>query len=287
LFISSLKLKVNKIVLPVDNALTQKIGIISGVLLAIIFLILLLLFCTFVGCNKRRWKRSRPPSSQATTEEEDGASPAPPIKPIWTTDRLLAAAEGNGRDNKCANNRQQMAVFTDLLEPDPVHPSGQNRGIRVVSGTNGANGKQFSKANSQGTMSTRSTLSQGSSWEEEDRSVGGEVELEPVINVAPGGPSGYPSGVSGYPSGVSGYSSGAIGRGPSKARSPSLHETHFGSDLDLPRTVLHHPDPYQQQPQQHLQQAATPLHYYQQVRSWKRLNFFSFGHISVSYMVNW
>ena len=62
----SLKLNVEKVVLPVDNALTQKIGIISGVLLAIVFLILLLLFCCFVCCNKRRWgkKRSRPPSSQ-------------------------------------------------------------------------------------------------------------------------------------------------------------------------------------------------------------------------------
>jgi hypothetical protein len=29
------------------------------------------------------------------------------------------------------------------------------------------------------------------------------------------------------------------------AKTPSLHETHFDSDLDLPRTVLHHPDPYQ------------------------------------------
>ncbi len=38
---TSLKLRVEKLVLPVDDALTQKIGIISGVLLAIIFLILL------------------------------------------------------------------------------------------------------------------------------------------------------------------------------------------------------------------------------------------------------
>lgn len=28
-------------------------------------------------------------------------------------------------------------------------------------------------------------------------------------------------------------------------QTPSLHETHFDSYLDLPRTVLHHPDPYQ------------------------------------------
>ena len=48
---TSLKLKVEKIVLPVDNALTQRIGIISGVLLAIIFLILLLVFCCFVICR--------------------------------------------------------------------------------------------------------------------------------------------------------------------------------------------------------------------------------------------
>ena len=48
---TSIKLKVEKIVLPVDDALTQRIGIISGVLLAIIFLILLLVFCCFVICR--------------------------------------------------------------------------------------------------------------------------------------------------------------------------------------------------------------------------------------------
>ena len=61
-----------------------------------------------------------------------------------------------------------------------------------------------------------------------------------------------------------------------KARSPSLHETHFdGSDFDLPRTVLHHPDPYTTQPLAGATtqpQAGTstgvqyqPLPYYQQV----------------------
>ena len=59
-----------------------------------------------------------------------------------------------------------------------------------------------------------------------------------------------------------------------KARSPSLHETHFdGSDFDLPRTVLHHPDPYTTaagttQPVAGASSGVQyqPLPYYQQVR---------------------
>lgn len=67
-------------------------------------------------------------------------------------------------------------------------------------------------------MSTRSTTSQNS-WEE-DRSVGGDEEMT------------------------------AERRLPHQHHptSPSIHETHFGSDHDLPRTVLHHPDPYTHQP---------------------------------------
>ena len=49
-------------VIPTYGTLTQKIGIISGVLLAVIFLILLCVFVIFAVCKKRR-KRSRPPSS--------------------------------------------------------------------------------------------------------------------------------------------------------------------------------------------------------------------------------
>ena len=76
-----LKLKVEKLILPIDDALTQKIGIISGVLLSVIFLILLVVFVIFAVCKRRR-KRSRPPSSTGT---EDTSPEEPPIKPIWTT----------------------------------------------------------------------------------------------------------------------------------------------------------------------------------------------------------
>ena len=126
---------------------------------------------------------------------------------------------------------------------DPVSSNGAN-GHHHHHHRNGGGGggrappKPFGKANSQGTMSTRSTMSQGSSWEEEDRSVGGEVELEPHRSRSP------PVGV------ASADLNFALPRPPrsssgSKPRSPSLHETHFdGSDFDLPRTVLHHPDPY-------------------------------------------
>ena len=74
---------------------------------------------------------------------------------------------------------------------------------------------------SQGTVSTQSTASQGS-WEE-DRSVGGEIEDASIQRSILPQPLLPRSG----------------------AKTPSLHETHFDSDLDLPRTVLHHPDPYQ------------------------------------------
>ncbi len=251
-----------KLILPVDNALTQKIGIISGVLLAIIFLILLLIFCIFVVCNKRRRKRSRPPSSQATTEEDDaGASPSPPIKPIWTTPKPLLPAMGGGGRNGSGQQQprrqhdpRQMNDFTNLLEPDP----GSGRNGRTHHGHHHGLGNGASnKAHSQGTVSTRSTASQNSSsWDgEEDRSVGGEVELEPT-NVATGTTTAIVT---------------------PKARSPSLHETHFGSDLDLPRTVLHHPDPYQQhqQPPHHSReppQQYQPLPYYQQVRGLTRIS---------------
>ena len=78
---ATLRLIVEKRILPVDGALTQKIGIISGVLLAVIFLILLCVFLIFAVCKRRR-KRSRPPSSTGT---EDTSPEEPPIKPIWTT----------------------------------------------------------------------------------------------------------------------------------------------------------------------------------------------------------
>ena len=65
---AAILIKVDKIVLPpVDNALTQKIGIISGVLISIIFIILLIVVIAFLVCKRRR-KRSRPPSSQATDD---------------------------------------------------------------------------------------------------------------------------------------------------------------------------------------------------------------------------
>ena len=74
---------------------------------------------------------------------------------------------------------------------------------------------------SQGTVSTQSTASQGS-WEE-DRSVGGEIEDASIQRSILPQPLLPRPGV----------------------KTPSLHETHFDSDLELPRTVLHHPDPYQ------------------------------------------
>ena len=56
----TIKLHVEKLIIPPPVSLTQKIGIISAVLLAIIFLILCCVFILFALCKKRRrQKRSR------------------------------------------------------------------------------------------------------------------------------------------------------------------------------------------------------------------------------------
>ena len=56
----TIKLQVEKLIIPPPVSLTQKIGIISAVLLAIIFLILCCVFILFAICKKRRrQKRSR------------------------------------------------------------------------------------------------------------------------------------------------------------------------------------------------------------------------------------
>ena len=56
----SIKLNVQKLIIPPPNTLTQKIGIISAVLLAVIFLILCCVFIMFAICKRRRrQKRSR------------------------------------------------------------------------------------------------------------------------------------------------------------------------------------------------------------------------------------
>lgn len=141
-----LKLKVEKLILPIDNALTQKIGIISGVLLAVIFLILLCVFLIFAVCKRRR-KRSRPPSSTGT---EDTCSPEePPLKPIWTTPTPVMSNNG-----------------PPLITRQAVHHHHHHKRSHQ-------HHQLMSNTVSQATVSTQSTGSNGS-WE--DRSVGGEIE---------------------------------------------------------------------------------------------------------------
>ena len=140
------KLQVEKLILPIDNALTQKIGIISGVLLSVIFLILICVFIIFAVCKRRR-KRSRPPSSTGT----DDTTPEDTIKPIWTTP--LNGGHGPpliSRQNKPQNQQLQQA--------------NNNRSHAIG---------HMSNTVSQATVSTQSTGS-NASWE--DRSVGGEIE---------------------------------------------------------------------------------------------------------------
>ena len=140
-------------------------------------------------------------------------SPDQAIKPIWTTKSPGTASAG-------VTSPRQMSVYTDMLEPGALQKNGNQPGLNG----NGGNVQPVPHTASKGSISTRSTTSQNS-WEE-DRSVGGEVEEVAVERV----PSSQPM---------------------SKPKSPSVYETHFGSEDDLPRTVLHHPDPFLQQQQQY------------------------------------
>lgn len=150
---TALVLRVDKIVLPpIEDALTQKIGIISGVLLAIIFLILVTIFSVFVVCKRKR-KRSRHPSSQVTddTSPEQHTSI---IKPIWTTSRGLVTSTFH-------NNK----VYK---EKDPEYQKSGNLEHHHNLLVQSQNHKPLLRHTSRATVSTQSTASQGS-WEE-DRS---------------------------------------------------------------------------------------------------------------------
>lgn len=161
---TTLLLRVDKIVLPpIEDALTQKIGIISGVLLAVIFLILVIIFSVFFICKRKR-KRSRHPSSQVT----DDTSPelhTSIIKPIWTTSRGLVTSSPfhhNNKNNKVYKNKDPECQKLGNLE--------HRHNLLVQS----QNHKPLLLHTSRGTVSTRSTASQGS-WEE-DRS--GKFDLK-------------------------------------------------------------------------------------------------------------
>ncbi|QQP38472.1 Uncharacterized protein FKW44_019047, partial [Caligus rogercresseyi] len=82
---ASIKLNVEKIILPVDFALHQRIGIISGVLLFIIFLLLLIL-CLFIFlCRRKRNRQRRREHGQITaSSSHHSLHQTPSLKPIWT-----------------------------------------------------------------------------------------------------------------------------------------------------------------------------------------------------------
>ncbi len=139
---TSLRLRVEKIVLPVDNALTQKIGIISGVLLAVIFLILLLVFCVFVVCKRCRRRRRRPhqprgggrgkggeePRPLSSHTESSEASPESTLKPIWTTTGggggrgSRGGGGGGGRGDNASSRAAQYEGYLD----------GSGAGLQVI-----------------------------------------------------------------------------------------------------------------------------------------------------------
>ena len=150
------KLQVEKLILPIDDALTQKIGIISGVLLSVIFLILICVFVIFAVCKRRR-KRSRPPSSTGT----DDTTPEDTIKPIWTTP-LNGGSHGPPLISRGHKPPQQPALQTQQTQQQQAS---SNRSHVI--------GHHMSNTVSQATVSTQSTGS-NASWE--DRSVGGEIE---------------------------------------------------------------------------------------------------------------
>ena len=229
------KLRVLKIILPVDNAFTQKIGIISGVLLAIILLILCCVFVVFALCKKRQKRRSRPPSSQATDDTSPDSTTS--IKPIWTT---LDGTNGHRTASQRSNNimLQQEERFADYFDsqssahashhhPRKKHSQYQQR----LPDDN--HSKAVAHTASNITVYTQSTGGGSQASWEEDRSVGDMVEDSIMTSLQPGyAGTQAPLDETGTDLNVS-------------APSPSLHETHFeGSDFDYPKTVLHHPDPH-------------------------------------------
>lgn len=141
----------DKIVLPpLENALTQKIGIISGVLLSVILVILVIIFSVFIVC-KRKNKRSRHASSQVTDETSSPEPNSTNIKPIWTTSRGMITSpvynekEAESQSSSNSDKRQNSVVQSQNQKPFPAGPTP-----------------------SRGTVSIQSNASLGS-WEE-DRS---------------------------------------------------------------------------------------------------------------------
>jgi hypothetical protein len=126
------------------------------------------------------------------------------IKPIWTTDRGMVTSPNHN-----------LKTYKD--DESNFQRNKQNN-LLLRQQSNNNERPLISQTISQGTVSTQSTASQGS-WEE-DRSVGGEIEDASIQRLPQ--PLLPRSGI----------------------KTPSLHETHFDSDHDVSRTVLHHPDPY-------------------------------------------
>jgi len=149
-------LRVEKIVPPpTEDALTQKIGIISGVLLTIIFLLLAIAFLMLFICKRKR-KRSGPSSSQVTDDTLTEPHHSSVIKPIWTTNRGMTTSP----IQTAKVYKEKDLEYQNSANSEDHH--------NLLSG-----GKHYSKPTlshtvSGGTMSTQSTGSQGS-WEE-DRS---------------------------------------------------------------------------------------------------------------------
>ena len=137
---------------------------------------------------------------------EDTSPEEPPIKPIWTTPM------NNGGSGHPPIIRQHVKHHQRSHHHGHVHHHVHgHHGLHHGGGGPGGHPHNLSNTVSQVTVSTQSTGS-NASWE--DRSVGGEIEEV--------GPQRY------------------------QKVSPSLHETHFeeDDDMELPRTVLHHPDPF-------------------------------------------
>jgi len=124
--------------------MTQKIGIISGVLLSAILLILVITFCVFIVC-KRNSKRSKRPSSQ-TTYDSSPDSQITNIKPIWTTSKEIVSS------SPFYHTKVYKEKETEYQNSNSHNFPMQNQ-------------NHESLADGHKTMSTQSITSQGS-WEE-------------------------------------------------------------------------------------------------------------------------
>lgn len=102
--------------IPAENALTQKIGIISGILLSIILMLLLIILLILFICKNKR-TRSGPFNSQVA--DETAGDPHPSVnKPIWTTNQGASRNENYVVEESHSDpaHKEDLKPFKESLE---------------------------------------------------------------------------------------------------------------------------------------------------------------------------